>query len=189
MLRPAVRRLSGSLLPAPVPLDYARSGEVPPDGPPGPVDVIVPVYGAAVELGRCLVSLGHHADWRRHGLILVADGPQPAAVESVLERAPAWVPAAALQVLRNPERRGFVGSVNRGMTQSRRDVVLLNSDAEVTARWLEKLQAAAYSSSAVATVTPFSNNATLVSLPRPFEANAIPTGHDVDSFGALVERV
>ena len=75
-----------------------------------------------------------------------------------------------------------------GMADSTRDVVLLNSDTEVTAGWLGKLQAAAYSSPAVATVTPFSNNATLVSLPRSFEVNAIPTGHDVDSFAALVER-
>ena len=50
-------------------------------------------------------------------------------------------------VLRNPARRGFVGSVNRGMALSDRDVVLLNSDTEVTAGWLGKLQEAACSRS------------------------------------------
>ena len=82
----------------------------------------------------------------------------------------------AALILQNDERRGFVVSANRGMAASDRDVVLLNSDTEVTAGWLEQLRAAAYSDPSVATVTPFSNNATLVSLPRAFEVNALPAG-------------
>jgi glycosyltransferase involved in cell wall biosynthesis len=92
-------------------------------------------------------------------------------------------------VLENERRRGFVGSANRGMAASTRDVVLLNSDTEVTAGWLDKLQAAALSDETVATVTPFSNNATLVSLPRAFEVNALPAGLDVDAFARVVESV
>jgi glycosyltransferase involved in cell wall biosynthesis/GT2 family glycosyltransferase len=187
MIRSAVRRLGARLLHAAGTLDYTRSGEVPPDAAPGAVDVIVPVYGAAEELGRCLASLRRHTGGT-HRLLLVIDGPQAPAVEEVLREAQAGA-SGPLSVIRNPERRGFVASVNRGMADSMRDVVLLNSDTEVAAGWLEKLQAAAYSCPAVATVTPFSNNATLVSLPRPFEANAIPAGHGLDSFAALVEGV
>ncbi len=68
-------------------------------------------------------------------------------------------------------------------------MVLLNSDTEVTAGWLDKLQEAAYSDPAIATVTPFSNNATIASLPRGAEVNALPTGWTVDAFAALVDRV
>ena len=78
-------------------------------------------------------------------------------------------------------------SANRGMAASPHDVVLLNSDTEVTAGWLDKLRAAAYSDDAIATVTPFSNNATLVSLPRAFEVNALPAGLDADAFARVVE--
>ena len=50
----------------PAPLDWTRSSlAVPPnafEGPPGPVDVIVPVYGAAAELAVCLASLRRHTD-------------------------------------------------------------------------------------------------------------------------------
>jgi glycosyltransferase involved in cell wall biosynthesis/GT2 family glycosyltransferase len=166
--------------------DVSREGAVPADAVPGAVDVIVPVYGAAEELGRCLASLHRHLG-EPHRLLLVIDGPQAPAVEELLREAQEGT-SGNLSVVRNPERRGFVASVNRGMADSTRDVVLLNSDTEVTAGWLQKLQAAAYSSPAVATATPFSNNATLASLPRPFEANAIPTGHGLDSFAALVER-
>ena len=67
------------------PLDWTQCGvSVPPDGPPGPVDVVVPVYGAAAELAICLASLRRHTDFGRHRLVLVIDGPQEPAVEESL---------------------------------------------------------------------------------------------------------
>jgi GT2 family glycosyltransferase len=168
------------------PLDWNAPGPGPgPDRTPGPVDVVVPVYGAAVELAACLASLRRHTDLGRHRLILVVDGPQESAVEEALGS----LGEEEALILRNPERRGFVGSVNRGMAVSDRDVTLLNSDTEVTAGWLDKLQEAAYSDPAIATVTPFSNNATIASLPRFAEVNALPAGWSADRFAALVERV
>ncbi len=164
----------------PAPLDWTRNGAaIPADRRPGAVDVIVPVYGAAAELAICLASLHRHTNFEKHRLVLVIDGPQE--VEEAV--------AAETLVLRNPSRLGFVGSANRAMASSDRDVILLNSDTEVTAGWLEKLQEAAYSDAAIATVTPFSNNATIASLPRGAEVNALPTGWTVDAFAALVERM
>lgn len=145
----------------------------------------MPVYGAADELRACLASLLRHTDLVRNRLVLVVDGPQGDAVEDALSA----VADRPVEILRNPVRRGFVGSVNRGMEAPDRDVILLNSDTEVTARWIEKLQEAAYSHPAIATVTPFSNNATICSLPRFVEANALPAGWTADAFAALVERV
>ena len=155
---------------------------------PGPIDVIVPVHGAGDELGRCLASLLRHTDLDENRLIVVEDAGADAAVEvhlaRLLERS-----GPSVEVLRNPTRKGFVGSVNAGMRRSVRDVILLNSDTEVTAGWLERMRTAAYSAADVATVTPFSNDATICSLPVPLEHNELPAGHDVDAFGALVERV
>src|SRR3954453_20927981 len=171
------------------PLDWSSPGPDPgPDRAPGPVDVVVPVYGAAVELAACLASLVRHTDLDRHRLVLVIDGPQERAVEEALS-AMAGRPESQVTILRNAERRGVVGSVNRGMAASDRDVILLNSDTEVTAGWLERLQEAACSDPAIATVTPFSNNATIASLPRFAEVNALPAGWSADRFAALVERV
>ena len=147
------------------------------------VDIVVPVYGAAEDLALCLASVAAETDLRRHGVILVIDGPQDEGVE----RAIAAFPAA--RVLRNERRLGFVQSVNRGMLASQRDVILLNSDTIVTPRWVEKLVEAAASSSAIGTVTPLSNHATLCSVPRAFEENLLPVGHDARSFATLVERV
>ncbi|HEX6864292.1 MAG TPA: glycosyltransferase, partial [Thermoanaerobaculia bacterium] len=82
-------------------------------------------------------------------------------------------------------------SVNRGMSAGigdSRDVILLNSDTQVTAGWVDKLREAAYSAPEIGTVTPFSNSATICSLPRFLETNALPAGWDVDRFGRLVEE-
>ena len=147
------------------------------------VDIIIPVYGAADDLERCLSSVAHETDLARHGVILVVDGPQDARVEEVVN---AFPPA---RVLRNEQRLGFVQSVNRGMALSTNDVVLLNSDTIVTPRWLEKLIEALHSSTKIGTVTPLSNHATLVSVPRAFEENLLPTGFDAASLAALIERV
>ena len=171
----------------PRPLDYRGRGHSGPEAASGPVDVIVPVYGAAAEFRACLASVVAATDLARHRLVVVLDGPDQREAAEALE------PVArrhrdGLVILENSERRGFVASVNRGMAASRRDVVLLNSDTVVTERWLDKLQAAASSSAEIATVTPFSNNATICSLPRFLAVNALPSGHDAASFGRLVER-
>jgi glycosyltransferase involved in cell wall biosynthesis len=67
------------------------------------------------------------------------------------------------------------------------DVVLLNSDTEVTAGWLDKLQAAAAVDERVGTVTPLTNNGTICSIPEFLEENSLPPGYDLPDFAALVE--
>lgn len=163
---------------------------MPPEPLPAGADVVVPIYGAADEFARCLATLLAHTDFARHGLIAVLDGPGQDAQAAALEAARARLSdAQAVRVLVNDTRLGFVGSVNRGMAASSRDVLLLNSDTEVTSGWLDKLQAAACSAPEIATVTPFCNDATLVSLPEPFESNRLPAGYDADGFARLIESV
>jgi glycosyltransferase involved in cell wall biosynthesis len=89
--------------------------------------------------------------------------------------------------LENPTNRGFVASVNRGMAlHPERDVLLLNADTLLpSSNWLQRLRTAAYSHPRIATVTPFSNRATICSLPLPNVDNDLPPGHSVDSLDAL----
>lgn len=171
----------------PQPLSWVgEPSRVPADRPPGAVDIIVPVAGAAEEFARCVASVLAWTNLERHRLAIVLDGPQPEPTRELVARLERERPEGLL-VLRNPERVGFVASVNRGMAASDRDVILLNSDTQVTEGWVRKLQEAAYSASEIATVTPFSNSATICSLPRFVENNALPAGQTVDSFGRLVE--
>jgi GT2 family glycosyltransferase len=98
-----------------------------------PADVVVPVYFAHPEFRRCLASLERHTDLARHRVIVVLDGPGQDDARSAVLASPH---AGSFLVLQNARRGGFVVSVNRGMAASDRDVVLLNSDTEVTAGWL-----------------------------------------------------
>jgi GT2 family glycosyltransferase/glycosyltransferase involved in cell wall biosynthesis len=169
-----------------VALDWAAPAGRPHDdrGAPSRVDVVIPVYQAPEAFARCLAALLAYTDLSRHRALLVLDGPQPGATEALLE-----APIPGVEILRNPERRGFVASVNAGMAKGPdRDVVLLNSDAIVTEAWLDKLQAAAYSSPEIATATPFSNTATICSLPRFLAANALPAGETIESLARRIEQ-
>lgn len=149
-------------------------------------DIIIPIYNAYDCLKSCIESVIQHTEFKENKLILIND-------HSTDERVPKLLAQYAqkysfIEFLDNAENLGFVGTVNRGMKSSVNDVVLLNSDTEVTKNWLKKLNACAYSGSMIATVTPLSNNATLASVPKMFEKNEIPAGLSLDEMADLVEK-
>jgi GT2 family glycosyltransferase len=73
---------------------------------------------------------------------------------------------AHISVATNARNLGFIGTVNRGFSETAGDVVLLNSDAIVTRGWLAKMLVCAASDARIATITPFSNNAEICSYPQ-----------------------
>ncbi len=154
-------------------------------------DIVVPVYEAPEALAACLESLRRHTDLTRHRLLVVDDGSRSPAVFELLNELERWagVDGARVEIMRQAENRGFVASANLGFARAKGDVVLLNSDTEVTPGWLERLAGAAHSAPDVASVTPFSNDATICSLPRLGEANRLPPGWSPAQFASLVERL
>ena len=171
--------------PAPAP---APAPEPPPPAPgPQPVDIIVPVYRGLQDTRRCLESVlasTCQTPWR---LIVIDDAsPEPELTQWLREFAPR---DARITLLENEQNQGFVATVNRGMALSgENDALLLNSDAEVAGDWLDRLRAAAYSGQRIASVTPFSNNATICSYPRFCENNELPKGWDTTRLHALFAR-
>ena len=151
------------------------------------VTVVVPVHGASPDLERCLAAVVGRTDLSGHGLLVVADGPLEPGPRRVVEAAIAAGGGGA-RLLERPARGGFPAAANAGIREAKGDVVLLNSDTEVTEGWLARLGAAARRRPRIASATPFSNNATICSLPRPLVENALPAGHSVESFGRLVEE-
>ncbi len=151
------------------------------------VDVVLPVFGASPDLQRCLASVRTFTDLAVHRVVVVADGPLHEGPARLVDELEAAAPGGVLR-LGGDVRRGYVARANEGMKASGRDVVLLNSDTEVAEGWLGTLREAARSAPGVASATPFSNNATLCSLPFPFTANRVPAGHDVASFARLVSE-
>ncbi len=93
---------------------------------------------------------------------------------------------SAVTLLENAANLGFVATVNRGMAlHPERDVVLLNSDTVVANDWLDRLRECAWREPATASVTPFSNNATICSYPGFCADNALPQGMSVAELDAL----
>ena len=129
------------------------------------VDVIIPVYKGLEETRRCLVSVLETVDsaWAR--VVVINDGSPDLAITAYLRELA--IQQAELVLLENERNLGFVATVNRGMEyDSQRDVLLLNSDVEVANDWLHRMRTAAYHNEKVASLTPFSNNATICSFPE-----------------------
>ena len=147
------------------------------------VDLVIPVYDGYEEIRNCLSSVmgSVNFDWVR--VILVNDcSPNPRITEYLIELA---AQHSCVVLLENPINLGFVATANRGMAyDTERDVLLLNSDVEVAGDWLVKLREAASSDPSVASVTPFSNNATICSFPNFCEDNRLLFGLSVAELNA-----
>lgn len=171
------------------PQPIAQPAYVPtPVAPPShPVDVIVPVYRGLADTQLCIESVlasGCRTPWR---LVVINDcSPEPEVTAWLRERAAG---EDRILLLENAENLGFVGTVNRGMALSdSHDVLLLNSDTEVANDWLDRIRQAAYGDAKVASVTPFSNNATICSYPLFCKDNDLPAGYDTARLDALCAR-
>ena len=156
--------------------------------PAPPIDVVVPVHNAPAELARCVDSVLEHAsgDWR---LVLIDDASSDPAVRACFAALEARrLPRVAL--LANERNRGFTLTANRGIRESRpaSDVVLLNSDTVVTGGWLSALSRCAASDPRIGTITPFSNNAEICSLPRFCADNPWPEGQNPQPLAAALAR-
>lgn len=167
--------------------DYLPSEAAPLSCPDGvAVDVVIPVYAGLDETQRCLNSVLADPD-RPPGRVIVIDDRSP---EPALS---AWLKRLAadgrITLLRNRRNLGFVASANRGMQEAgAHDVALLNSDTEVPPGWLLRLAAQAYAVPRIASVSPFSNNATICGYPGD-ESGDIPFGMHLDALDALCREV
>ncbi|NND69919.1 MAG: glycosyltransferase [Halioglobus sp.] len=147
------------------------------------VDVVIPVYDGLEETRACLETVRQtvtHA-WAR--VIVINDYSPNPEITAYLRREQAE--RGGFVLLENEANFGFVASANRGLLYDpQRDVLILNSDVEVAGNWVERLRDAAYHHDRVASVTPFSNNATVCSFPNMCEDNALPFGLTIDAVDA-----
>lgn len=128
------------------------------------VDVVIPVYDGLEQTSRCIETVLATIDssWAR--VVVINDASPDPRIAALLRKYAADNPELVL--LENERNLGFVATANRGLRyELDNDVVLLNSDVEVANDWLSRLRDAAYYHRRVASLTPFSNNATICSFP------------------------
>lgn len=147
------------------------------------LDIIIPVYRGLDETRECILSLVPAMPVWAHLIVINDSSPEQALTEWLQEESP----KLGFSLYENSKNKGFVGTVNFGMQLNPdRDVLLLNSDVEVAnSDWLERMRQAAYSHDRVASLTPFSNNATICSFPHFCEDNDLYAGMNVDQLDAL----
>ncbi|WP_263143228.1 glycosyltransferase [Pseudomonas sp. RIT-PI-AD] len=136
------------------------------------VAVIVPVYSGRAQTLGCLDSLfagrADRAGRVRWRAVVVNDASPDGELVATLQEQAA---SERFSLIEHPANLGFPSAVNSGLAflaesdWADADVVLLNADTLVPPGWLDKLHALAHSRADVGTVTPFSNNASICSLP------------------------
>lgn len=163
------------------PIDPSALAQTKPQ-PTGPlaITIVVPIHDARESVMRCLESLVRNTVYPAE-LLLIDDASTDPEMVPMLRRFAGR--HAGVRLLVNETNRGFVGTVNRGIRETRSHVLILNSDTEVTPGWLRRIAAAASSDSRIASVTPLSDNAGAFSVPRLGEAADLPKGLTKDQLG------
>lgn len=139
--------------------------------------IIVPVFNAFERIEACLDSISRTvASGTR--VLIIDDASTDARIQPLLQ---SWVNQAKTvrSLLVHGKNRGFVATANQGMQMAETDVVLLNSDTEVTSGWLQNLKKCLDSDASIATATPWSNNGEIVSLPKFCVSNPVPGDPDI----------
>lgn len=153
------------------------------------VDIVVPIYNAYDYTVECIKSILNTTDLNKNTLVLINDKSPDEKILPMLYNFKNENQDKKIVVLENEQNMGFVKTVNKGMRYSSNDVILLNSDTEVTKNWIEKLQDAAYSNPFVATVTPLTNNGTICSVPNFGVDNELPKNMNLESYAEMIEKV
>jgi GT2 family glycosyltransferase len=147
--------------------------------------IVIPVYVGLDDTMRCIASVRATCPSTE---IIVVDDASPDQV--LVRRLESLSDEKAITLIHNSANLGFPGAVNRGIALvANRDVVILNSDAEVYGDWLPRLRAAAYSAAMIGTVTPFASEASIATYaPVPADEIDARAAQQIDALAAEVNR-
>lgn len=106
---------------------------------PRPVSIVIPSYNDYPLLSACIESIYATCENLEYEIIVVDDYAQ-AANRELLKT----LESDKVRLILKEEREGFAKAVNRGMSEAKYDILLLNSDIVAQAGWLEALQYSAY---------------------------------------------
>jgi len=111
--------------------------------------IIIPTFDRLDLLQACVASIREHTE-SEYEIVVVDNGSRDGTID--------WCAAEKLAFVSLPANAGFPTACNKGLRLATGDtLVLLNNDTIVTARWLDNLLAALYSSPSVGMVGPVAN--------------------------------
>jgi len=151
-----------------------------------PVDIIIPVHGAAAATRRCVDSVLAAKQQREFELIVVDDASRDPELSRYLRD---LADGGRIALLEQPERQGFAAAVNRALAvHGDRDAVILHSDAVVANDWLDRLAYHAEREPGVGMVVPFSSSGDSAGYPRLHAANPLLDAAGVAALDRLFVR-
>ena len=149
------------------------------------VDVAVPVWRDVDSARRCIESVLSSKCATPFELLIVNDATQEPELARYLRDVGT---RAGVTLIEQATRHGYAAALNRAFGLHRdRDVVVLQSDAEVANDWLDRLVHHA-AGRAVGVIGTFTNSVGEATYPLPRAANAIPQGQTLASLDALFAR-
>ncbi|MBZ0182679.1 MAG: TDP-N-acetylfucosamine:lipid II N-acetylfucosaminyltransferase [Melioribacteraceae bacterium] len=148
-------------------------------------DILIPIYNAYDYAKKCIESVVNYTK-EDHHIYLLDDASTDTRIFPMLKSFEEKF--SNIKVLASKSNLGFIENMNRGFSISQNDVIILNSDTEVTENWVEKLDMCANSNDAIGIVSPLSNNATILSVPEFNSTNILPEGITVNKFAKIVEK-
>ena len=143
-----------------------------------PVVVVLPVHGGTGMVRTLLGRLANEASKHPLGVVMIDDAsPEPEMLpmlRAVRDRHP-----DRFELVECPDNVGFVAAANLGLARAaERDApaIILNSDALPPPGWVDRLLVPILNDPAIASVTPFSNDAEILSVPRASQRMPIAEG-------------
>lgn len=157
---------------------------------PRGITIVVPVYGDWPSLEACVKALHRYAPMQR--VLFVNDcGPE---ADSIEEKLLALIKDnSTYHYKRNKKNLGFVGTCNRAvfeLDRTNNDILLLNSDAEITAGAIEEMKNVLDRADNIASVCPRSNNATVFSIPfNPYTLKLLPANESHEVYLKIKDKL
>lgn len=131
------------------------------------ITIVLPVHNALEMLAEALDRIEANTDLPWH-LVVVEDCSSDPRLRPWLRERLSRLAPRRVTLIENERNLGFIGSVNLAFERAVPrgwPVVLLNSDAFVPRAWASRLTAPLMADARVATVTPMSNDAALMTVP------------------------
>lgn len=150
------------------------------------VSVVVPVYKGYDDSLAAIYSVLSNPQESKFELLVINDSSPDQQLTDALRR---LAERNLFVYVENKENLGFVRTVNKALEmRPQSDIVLLNADALVYGNWLDRLLKHAKEDPSIATITPFSNNASICSYPNPNHSNVLAlecSRDDIDRYAAI----
>jgi len=131
--------------------------------------IILPVFNGYEHLCRLLPSLKDSVG-NRHNIIIIDDGSTDNRVKNLLRN---FCEGSSVEttLITHEANIGFVKSVNEAAAFANSHFIILNSDTQVNADWVERLMGPIFEDNRVSSTTPFTNAGTIFSFPKQMEDN------------------